>query len=120
MIFSIWRAVRPVDSAVPAAGEVEAPTSLTVNVVDPAVISIDWEIDGTLVAERAGGTLNVTAAQLTSGSHIIRARAYDNATEDLVRNRTGECPDPVTTDQYCHAPGWLNSSQTVEWTVNIP
>ena len=120
MIFSIWRAVRPVDSTSPAAGEVENPTSLTVNVVDPNVISIDWEVDGTLLAERAGGTFNIPAAELTSGSHIITARAYDNANDDLVRNRTGECPDSVTTDQYCHAPGWLNSIQTVEWTVNIP
>jgi hypothetical protein len=119
MIFSIWRAVRPVDSADPPAGDVDGPTSLRVNVIDPTVIDIDWEIDGALVAEHAGGTLNIPAAGLAPGSHTIKARAYDNASEDLVRHRTGECPESVT-GNYCHATAWLNSTQTVEWTVNIP
>ena len=47
------------------------------------------------------------------------ASAYDNATEDLVRLRSGECPDTVT-GRYCHATAWLNSTQTVEWTVTVP
>jgi hypothetical protein len=120
MIFGIWRAVRPIDATLPAPGavsnEVEA---LTVRVIDPAVIDIDWSIDGEPVAERAGGTLNLAAAQLAPGTHTISARAYDNANEDLVRNRTGECPGSVT-GRYCHAAGWLNSTQTVEWKVTVP
>ena len=119
MIFSIWRAVRPIDSSDPPAGEVNDPASLTVSVIDPAVIDIDWEIDGELVAEKGGGTLNLAAAGLGSGSHTVTARAYDNASEDLVRYRSGQCPDSVT-GQYCHASAWLNSTQTLEWTVIIP
>ena len=119
MIFSIWRAVRPVDSTDPPAGAVDNPTSLTVNVVDPAVISIDWSVDGNVIAASAGGRLNITAAALTAGTHTISAKAYDNATEDLVRNRTSTCP-PDVTNQYCHGTAWQNSIQTVEWTVTIP
>jgi hypothetical protein len=119
MIFSIWRAVRPVDSTDPPAGAADAPASLTVHVIDPAVIDIDWEIDGEVVAEKAGGRLDIAAARLSPGSHTIRARAYDNATEDLVRQRSGECPDSVT-GRYCHGTAWLNSIEIVEWTVNIP
>jgi hypothetical protein len=120
MTFSIWRAVRPVDAVSPPAGKlVAAPAKLSVQVVDPAVISIDWEIDGNLVAERAGGVLNLAAAQLEPGSHTIVAHAYDNASEDLVRYRSGKCQASVT-GRYCHATGWLNSSQRVEWTVDVP
>ena len=119
MIFSIWRAVHPVDATEPAPGNVNQPTTLSVQVVDPAVISIDWEIDGQVVAERAGGTLDVAAARLEPGSHTIVAHAYDNASEDLVRYRSGKCQTTVT-GRYCHATGWLNSSQRVEWTVNVP
>src|SRR4029078_11240238 len=68
MIFTIWRAVRPVDATLPAPGTVDLPAAgsaepatLTVQVIDPAVISIDWEIDGQGVAERAGGTLALGA-----------------------------------------------------------
>jgi hypothetical protein len=119
MIFSIWRAVRPIDSTDPPAGEVTSPTSLTVRVVDPAVIDIDWEIDGEPFAQKAGGSFDVAAAGLAPGSHTIVARAYDNADEDLVRQRSGTCPDSVT-GRYCHATAWLNSTQTVEWTVTVP
>jgi hypothetical protein len=119
MIFGIWRAVRPVDSTDPPAGEVGDVEALTVNVIDPAVIDIDWSIDGSVVAERGGGTLQLAAARLSSGVHTITARAYDNASEDLVRNRSGECPGSVE-GRYCHATGWQNSTQTVEWKVTVP
>jgi hypothetical protein len=119
MIFSIWRAVRPIDSTDPPAGEVIAPSSLSVRVVDPAVIDIDWEIDGEPFAQKAGGRLDLVAAALAPGSHTIVARAYDNAGEDLVRQRSGTCPESVT-GRYCHATAWLNSTQTVEWTVTVP
>jgi len=88
-------------------------------VVDPAVISIDWTIDGNVVAANAGGRLNIAAAGLAAGTHTISVRAYDNASEDLVRYRDNTCPDSVT-GRYCHATAWQNSEQTVEWTVTIP
>jgi IgA peptidase M64 len=119
IVFGIWRAVRPIDSTDPPPGDAADAGTLTVNVIDPTVIDIDWSIDGKSVAEHAGGTLNLAAARLASGAHTISARAYDNASEDLVRNRTGECPGSVT-GRYCHASGWLNSTQTVEWTVDVP
>jgi hypothetical protein len=71
------------------------------------------------VAAKAGGQLNVAAARLAPGTHTIRARTYDNATDDVVRQRSGECPDTVT-GRYCHGTAWLNSVETVEWTVTIP
>lgn len=117
MVFSIWQFVRPVDSTVPEAGEVSGPGTLQVNVIDPEVISVDWSVDGEVVAENAGTTFDTSV--LTAGEHIVAAHAYDNATEDLVRLRTSECPRSVS-GSYCHATAWKNSQQTVEWTVTIP
>jgi hypothetical protein len=109
---SIWKKVRPIDSTEPAAGAVASPTVLRVNVVDPAVISVDWDVDGT-VMKNGGPTFDTSA--LGAGSHTIRATAYDNAGDDLVRYRDSTCPSSVT-GYYCHRTAWKNSTQTVMWT----
>jgi hypothetical protein len=116
IIFSIWRAVKPIDSLEPPEGAVDNPPSLKVNVVDPAVISVDWTIDGVTTVN--GGTTYSTAA-LGSGSHTISAKAYDNASMDLVKRRSGVCPTSVK-NNYCHETAWKNSTQTVTWTVTKP
>jgi hypothetical protein len=116
MIFSIWRAVTPIDSTEPPEGAVNDPGTLKVNVVDPAVINVDWTVDG--VTSMNGGTSMSTAA-LSSGMHTISAKAYDNASMDLVKLRTSECPDSVD-GSYCHATSWKRSIQTVTWTVTKP
>jgi IgA Peptidase M64 len=116
MIFSIWRAVTPIDSTEPPAGAVTNPATLKVNVIDPAVINVDWTIDGQTTVN--GGTSFSTAA-LTSGTHTIVAKAYDNASTDLVKLRTGVCPSSVK-GNYCHGTSWTRSTQSVTWTVTKP
>lgn len=117
MVFSIWRNVKPIDSTVPEAGAVSGAGTLQVNVIDPAVINVDWSVDGAMSAENGGTTFDTSV--LGSGSHTVSARAYDNATEDLVKLRTGQCPSAVR-GNYCHATAWPNHEETVEWTVTIP
>ncbi|RYZ04054.1 MAG: hypothetical protein EOO73_25735 [Myxococcales bacterium] len=116
MIFGIWRAVKPVDSTEPPAGPVTNPPTLTVNVIDPAVINVDWTVDGMTTVN--GGT-SMSTASLAPGTHTISAKAYDNASMDLVRRRTSVCPSSVE-GNYCHETGWKNSTQTVTWTVTKP
>jgi hypothetical protein len=117
IILDIWRVVRPVDSAEPPEGAVQGPTSLRLNVIDPAVISVDWSVDGKVVAQSGGPVYDVAAANLPPGPHTIVARAYDNAGEDLVRYRSGTCPDM----QHCwRRDAWKNSQQSVTWTVTVP
>lgn len=116
MIFSIWRAVKPIDSIEPPEGAANNPATLKVNVVDPAVINVDWTIDGVTTAN--GGSTFSTAA-LPAGTHMISAKAYDNASMDLVRRRSGVCPSSVK-NNYCHETAWKNSTQTVSWTVTKP
>jgi hypothetical protein len=112
-IFTIWRYVVPIDSTEPAAGAVSNPALLKVNVIDPAVISVDWTVDGTVMTN-AGTSFD--ASKLAPGSHTISAKAYDNATTDWVRNRSGVCPTSVT-GTYCSRTAWNRSQQTVMWTV---
>ena len=112
MVMSIWRVVKPIDSTTPAAGAVTSPGILKVNVVDPAVISVDWTVDGTTTVN--GGVMFDTAS-LGAGAHTVSAKAYDNAGMDLVRYKNSTCPTSVT-GNYCHRTSWKNSIQTVMWT----
>ena len=89
-----------------------APATLKVNVIDPLVINVDWDIDGKVTAN--GGTTFSTAS-LAAGAHTITATAYDNASMDLVKLRTSVCP-PAVKGNYCHGTSWKRSTQKVTWT----
>jgi hypothetical protein len=112
MVFDIWRVVVPIDSTTPAVGAVSNPAMLQVTVIDPAVINVDWSVDGTVVAMNGGQTFMLAGRGLTSGTHTITAKAYDNAGMDLIRHTTGG-----TTFGRMN---WARSQQTVSWTVTIP
>jgi len=112
VVMTIWRYVVPIDSTNPPAGAVTNPGVLTVNVIDPAVINVDWTVDGTTTTN--GGTTFDTS-KLAAGAHTISAKAYDNAGMDLVRNKSGTCPTAVT-GSYCSRTAWPRSQQTVMWT----
>ena len=121
IVFTIWRAVKPIDSTVPPAGTTESPavvgaSLLSVNVIDPAVINVDWTIDG-VTTENAGTSFD--ASGLSAGTHSVVAKAYDNASTDLVKLRTSVCPSTVT-GRYCAATAWKNSQQEVAWSVTKP
>lgn len=126
MVMDIWMRIRPIDSTDPPAGAVTNPTKLTVNVIDPEVISVDWTLDGEVIATDGGPVYNIAAARLAPGTHTVVARAYDNADEDLVRYRSGECLDPPPSTNPRHLnpcwgrANWPRSQQTVTWTVTIP
>jgi hypothetical protein len=113
IVMSIWKKVKPIDSTEPPAGAVSSPGVLKVNVVDPAVISVDWTIDGTTQVN--GGTTFDTST-LGAGSHTVSAKAYDNAGDDLVRYKDSTCQPNANGGWYCHRNAWKNSIQTVTWT----
>jgi hypothetical protein len=126
IIMDIWSIVVPVDSTDPPEGDVSNPSQLKVNVIDPEVISVDWSIDGNVIATNGGPVFDVSKSGLPSGTYTIAARAYDNADETWVRYRSGECPKPPpsTNPGYidpCWArDAWKNSEQTVTWKVTVP
>jgi hypothetical protein len=94
----IYDIVDPIDSSTPS--NVTTPGVFTVDVIDPAVIKVDWYVDDVLKAEAGGRTLDVSALALPSGSHTIRARAYDDT--PWVRGDRAEL------------------EQSVRWTVQVP
>jgi hypothetical protein len=80
-------------------------------VIDPEVIHIDWSVDGSSVKQNGGETFDLAAQKLSSGSHMISAKAYDTAGIELVRYTTGT--------QYGRM-NWARSQQTISWTIDVP
>jgi hypothetical protein len=111
MAMDIYRVVVPIDASTPPPGDVAAGSMLEVTVIDPAVINVDWSIDGKVVAANGGARFDLSAQQLAAGMHTISARAYDNAGTELVRYTTGT--------QFGRM-NWARSQQTVSWTVSVP
>src|SRR5678816_1908614 len=67
IVMDIWRAVQqPYDSVEPPAGAVTNPTMLKVNVIDPAVINVNWSVDGALVGANGGPIFSVAASMAPS------------------------------------------------------
>lgn len=120
MIMDIWRIVeRPWDSVSPPPGSVTNPESLVVHVIDPVVISVDWSLDGVVIAENGGPIYDIGKASLAPGTYTVTARAYDNAGTDLVRYRE----HTNFNRQYWGPPSedrpTGHSEGTVTWTVTI-
>jgi hypothetical protein len=111
MIMDVWRAVTPIDEIKPPAGEAGSATVLEVVVIDPEVVSVDWSVDGQVVAAKGGTRFDLAAQKLAPGSHTVSAKAYDNAGMELVRYTTGT--------KYGRM-NWARSQQTVEWKVTAP
>ncbi len=116
IVLDIWRVVEsPYDATSPEPGEVTDPETLTVHVIDPDVISVDWTLDGELIATDGGPSYDVAAADLAAGTHTVTARAYDNADTDLVR----QVPGTTFNRQYWGSGDMGHSDKTVTWTVTI-
>jgi hypothetical protein len=120
MIMDIWRIIEaPWDSLDPPEGAVTSPAALTLNLIDPMVISVDWTVDGQPVMETHGPSLSTSG--FAPGTHTVTAKAYDNAGMDLVRYRTG---GNSFNRQYWGPPtmanGMRGSEKTATWTVTIP
>jgi hypothetical protein len=116
IIMDIWRVVAtPYDSVDPPEGAVTNPAALTVNVIDPEVINVDWSVDGNVVAMDGGSSYAIGGANLAPGTHMVTARAYDNAGQDLVR----QVPGQTFNRQYWGSGAMGHSDKTVTWTVTI-
>jgi hypothetical protein len=116
IVMDIWRVVeRPYDAVIPEAGAVTNPSTLTVAVIDPEVIQVDWALDGEIIAMDGGPSYDLGAAGLGPGTYTVTARAFDDAGEDLVR----QVPGDSFNRQYWGAGEMGHSDATVTWTVTI-
>lgn len=94
----IYDMVRPIDSSTPTT--VTTPQVLELKLVDPAVLKVDWSVDGKVVAANGGVSFDVAAQKLPAGSHDVSARVYDDI--DWVRGDRAEL------------------EQTVSWKITAP
>ena len=97
-VLIIYEKVEPIDSSTPSSESTVQ--VLNVQVIDPAVIKLEWSVDGDVVAAATSADFDVAAQSLPSGSHVITARAYDDT--EWVRGDRAEL------------------EQTVEWTIAVP
>ncbi|HMY21071.1 MAG TPA: M64 family metallopeptidase, partial [Polyangium sp.] len=100
MIRDIYAEVRPIDCYAPGQLQLTGTPDLSVTVVDPNVITLDWLVDGVLVAGSPGATLHLANLGLSAGTHEIRAHAHDDT--PWVRGDRSSL------------------EQTITWTVQVP
>lgn len=110
LIQDIYRYVDPLDGYLSNSATLVDPEELWVDVVDPAVILVDWTVNGVLSTANTGETFDVSLEGLDAGSHTIKARAYD---EVLDYSFTGGALDLVRS-------GYSALEQFVTWTILIP
>jgi hypothetical protein len=94
----IYGMVKPIDASSPTT--TTAPGELFVDVVDPAVIKLEWYVDDKLEPKASGRSVNVATLGLVAGAHTIRARAFDDT--PWVRGDRKEL------------------EQGVSWTIQVP
>jgi len=113
-ILSIYRIVRPIDEWRDTSSPVGDCEPLWLRVVDPAVVMVEWVVDGVPI-DATGEELDVCALGLAEGPgpHTVSARAYDE-----VLDHTGsDNEDPHPLDLVRRELPLLE--QSVQWTVQI-
>jgi hypothetical protein len=83
--------------------------ALWVQVVDPAVIQVDWYVDDELVVSDAGSEFDLQDFNFPSGSYTVRSLAYDRVINHV---GDGSLLDLVRKDLH-------KLQQSIEWTVDF-
>jgi hypothetical protein len=97
IVRDIYEIIDPIDEHTDNASPLTDPAEVRVRLVDPAVLKVDWSVDGTLARENGGECFD--AAQLSPGEHTVTAHVYDDT--PWVRSDRSEL------------------EQTVSWTIRI-
>jgi len=78
IILDIYAIVQPIDAHTDNSAPLASPSGLQVRVVDPDVLTIEWSVDGAVVA--AEGSECFVLPQLSAGEHEVSVRVYDDTT----------------------------------------
>ena len=86
-----------------------------VKVIDPAVIQVDWYLDGKLVGKDRGGAFNLLTHVSLPGRYSVRAHAFDRVINHAFSDKDGGMPDSLD---------WVRNTdsdlqQEVTWTVDL-
>lgn len=95
IILDIYAIIDPIDSHADTGPTYELGDELWIDVIDPAVIMVQWLVDGQIIAGQSGETLNLSAvvSALGPGNHTLTARAYDAILDHNFSDN--EDPDPL-------------------------
>ena len=93
-ILDVYQRVNPIDDWLDNSGTLQT-GELWVDVVDPAVIFVDWYVDDQLVAPEHGEMFDLAEFAGTAGTYSVRAHAYDEAVRHV---GDGSLLDLVRTD----------------------
>src|SRR5690349_20017004 len=75
LIFEIYDRVRPIDSYTDNSQTLENPGTVVADVVDPALISLEWYVNGVLVANESAQTFDTS--WMSKGLYNLSVRSYD-------------------------------------------
>ena len=107
-IYEIYEEVDPLDAWIDTGLTYNEGDQLWVDRVDDDVISLEWSVDGQVVAYN-GSQLDLASLGLNAGSYTVSVMAYDNL---LDHSFSGDSLDWWRLDG-----DWL--SQNLSWTVQI-
>ncbi len=109
LIHDIYQRVDPLDdwldNFIPVIDE-----ELWVDVVDPAVILLEWSVDGTLVPGATGSQFNPADFGYGPGTYTVEARAYDGVLDHAF---SGGLLDLVRSDPF------FVLEQSITWTLTL-
>ena len=94
IIENIYSHVKPIDSFTPNANTLLNPASLSISTVDPAVLSVQWAVDGSVVTGAGGTSLDLSSLHLTTGAHTVTTTAFDAT--DWVRTDRSKLQESVS------------------------
>ena len=96
-MLDIYGLVDPLDAWLDNSAVLIDPAQLAIDVIDPAVISVNWFVNGSLVGEATDETFRLSDFGFGPGSYEVTARAFDT-NPDWVRIDLEELEQSITGD----------------------
>ncbi|MFO0899828.1 MAG: M64 family metallopeptidase [Pirellulales bacterium] len=114
MILDLYRKVDPLDGWTPNDDALLNPTSISVDLIDPAVLDVDWLLDGAPISLTNEQVFKPADFPLALGLHTLSARAYDPT--EWVRIHRNLLEETVTWSFRLESllPGDANGDHTVD------
>jgi hypothetical protein len=113
IILNIYKYVRPLDSFESNAATLVNPSNVWVDTVDPAVIDVDWSVNGNPVSLDSGGNFCLRNFGYEAGTFSVTARAYDPT--DWVRADRSSLEQSVSWTVRLYLPGDANEDDKVSF-----
>ena len=105
LILTIFAYVDPLDGWLENAGTLVDPDELWVDVVDPAVIDVQWYVDDILIDGAEGETFDMADYGFGLGEYEVKALAYDGMISDWILHDLDDVQQSVLWDvQIISAP----------------